>query len=366
MSNFNPPPLHARRGFTLIELLVVIAIIGVLVGLLLPAVQQAREAARRSACTNKLKQLQLAVLNYESVNKKFPAAGRSHEMYGIYQNTNASNRWGWIVHILPFTEQNNLHSTLISHIKATPGFRPWNSHTTTNTELADLHCPSDPNTSRFTNATSRARNSYHASRGDIFMESGHWQPRGPFILGYSGNWGGNAVKAQSMTIAKITDGLSNTIALGEVKIGDLSHSTRNGGYTLTSGIGANTNPGVCAALVGAGGDYTGNAPTNLLQSPGMRMLDSEEGFSLFFTAAPPNYPRCANNHEQWNCLPASSYHPGGATVAMCDGSVRFLNDNIDARPTANRSGGANRKGASQGGLIGALGSVSGGEIAQLP
>ena len=355
-----------KRAFTLIELLVVIAIIGVLVGLLLPAVQQAREAARRSSCVNKLKQLQLAVMNYESVNQRLPSQGRSHEMYAIHQNANASHRWGWTVLILPFAEQANLHSALISRITSTASFRPWNGHATTNTELPDLHCPSDPNTSRFTNGTTRARTSYRANRGDIFMDSTHANIRGPFVTGYSGtqtNWNANTnIKRQSVTIAKITDGTSKTISLGEVRIADLSHSTRNGGYTLTSGINGNTNPGVCAALVGANGDYTGNAPTNLNQSPGMRTFDSEEGFTSFFTAAPPNYPRCANNHEGWNCNPASSYHPGGAVVAMVDGSTRFLNDNIDARPTATRSGGIGRKGASQGGVIGALGSIAGGEV----
>ena len=91
-----------QRGFTLIELLVVIAIIGVLVGLLLPAVQQAREAARRSACTNKLKQMGLACLNYESTTKRLPAAMRSQEMFAIHGTANASDRWSFIVHILPF------------------------------------------------------------------------------------------------------------------------------------------------------------------------------------------------------------------------------------------------------------------------
>ena len=105
-----------RSGFTLIELLVVIAIIGVLVGLLLPAVQQAREAARRSACTNKLKQMGLACLNYESTTKRLPAATRSQEMFAIHGNGNSSDRWSFIVHILPFIEQLPLHQNLIQKI----------------------------------------------------------------------------------------------------------------------------------------------------------------------------------------------------------------------------------------------------------
>ncbi|MFM8708930.1 MAG: DUF1559 domain-containing protein [Planctomycetia bacterium] len=92
-----------REGFTLVELLVVIAIIGTLVGLLLPAVQQAREAARRSACTNNTKQLALACLNYESTRKRLPAA---------QDRDNAATGWSWIVHVLPFVEEVNLYNGL--------------------------------------------------------------------------------------------------------------------------------------------------------------------------------------------------------------------------------------------------------------
>jgi len=100
----------SRRGFTLVELLVVIAIIGTLVGLLLPAVQQAREAARRSACGNNMKQLALSVLNFESTRKRLPAANdRDGNSTGV---NNAG--WSWIVMVLPFMEEVNMHTNLSS------------------------------------------------------------------------------------------------------------------------------------------------------------------------------------------------------------------------------------------------------------
>ena len=114
------------NGFTLIELLVVIAIIGVLVGLLLPAVQQAREAARRSSCTNKLKQMQLAMLNYESTNKKFPAQGCAPEFRAIHPNPQVvPARWGFIPFLLPYLEQMPLHTAMITLIETNSNARPW-------------------------------------------------------------------------------------------------------------------------------------------------------------------------------------------------------------------------------------------------
>ena len=132
----------SRGGFTLIELLVVIAIIGVLVGLLLPAVQQAREAARRSACTNKLKQIGLAALNYESSNKRLPSALRTQETYAIHGQANSSGRWSFIVTLLPFMEQLPLHQTLMDKITIDSGARPW-KETTVNVTMDKIRMTSN-------------------------------------------------------------------------------------------------------------------------------------------------------------------------------------------------------------------------------
>ncbi|MFM9194827.1 MAG: DUF1559 domain-containing protein, partial [Planctomycetia bacterium] len=121
-----------REGFTLVELLVVIAIIGTLVGLLLPAVQQAREAARRSACTNNTKQLGLACLNYESTRKRLPAA---NDRSGA-----GTEGWSWVVHVLPFIEEVNLYNNLST---ATGRFSAdYSALSAGTTKLPQLICPS--------------------------------------------------------------------------------------------------------------------------------------------------------------------------------------------------------------------------------
>ena len=354
-------------GFTLIELLVVIAIIGVLVGLLLPAVQQARESARRSACTNKLKQMQLAMLNYESTFGGLPACARTHEIYNIKGTENSSDRWGFIPILLPFMERVALYEDIITRIKAVPTWKPWQSHATTDTELTELLCPSDPNGSRFTNGTTRGRNSYRFNRGDTRLE--RWQEfkRGPAVTGYT-NWPDTnnptrVPKIQYLRIKDITDGTSNTICLGEARIGDMSGDSRWGGFGIDGAMSDYTvGPATCAALIGADGRYS-SSTTSLGQSVGVRWADSEEGYSHFFTHAAPNYARCGVANESRACVPASSYHPGGAMMAHVDGSVKFYNDDIDAGdPTLKSTGGPQYSGASQRGVLGALGTISGGEV----
>lgn len=363
-----------RSGFTLIELLVVIAIIGVLVGLLLPAVQQAREAARRSSCTNKMKQLGLAALNYESTNGRLPAATRTQEIYAIYQHNNSSNRWSGIVTLLPFVEQMPLHQSLMAHITSTPAFRPWNNHATIQTELTELLCPSDFNGSRFSGAgTSLGRSSYRFNRGDMRIETwDHWPtaaPRGPGAAGWTG-WT-PSVKMQNIEFKDITDGTSNTIMFGEARIADKSGDSRAGGWGVAAGMaGGKAGPAICEALIGADGKYSAAEVGGPFSQPGTRWADSEEGFTSFFTHAAPNSARCAVKAEDWQCNPASSYHQGGAVMTHVDGSVKFYNDNIDAGdPTHEQTGWVNGKGysgVSQRGVIGALGSMNGGEVASAP
>ncbi|MFM8707025.1 MAG: DUF1559 domain-containing protein, partial [Planctomycetia bacterium] len=150
-----------REGFTLVELLVVIAIIGTLVGLLLPAVQQAREAARRSACTNNTKQLGLACLNYESTRKRLPAANDRSAV--------GTAGWSWITHILPFVEEVNLYNNLSS---VTSRFASnYTSMASTYTALPQLVCPS----STLTNppaANTDALTNYKAAAGASLVAAG--------------------------------------------------------------------------------------------------------------------------------------------------------------------------------------------------
>jgi prepilin-type N-terminal cleavage/methylation domain-containing protein len=163
-----------RRGFTLVELLVVIAIIGTLVGLLLPAVQQAREAARRSACGNNMKQLGLACLNFESTRKRLPAA--CDRAGNDTANSNAG--WSWVVMILPFLEEVNMHTNLSS---ATSRFASAYTSAVTltgsgsvlgNMLLPQLVCPSSTNTNPDTSKTSgvQAMTSYKGVAG-VYLQT---------------------------------------------------------------------------------------------------------------------------------------------------------------------------------------------------
>ncbi|MFO1064732.1 MAG: DUF1559 domain-containing protein [Pirellulales bacterium] len=304
-----------KTGFTLVELLVVIAIIGILVGLLLPAVQQAREAARRMQCSNNLHQLGLAMLNYESAYKKLPGGvGR----YGCC--------WGtWQVAILPYIEQ-----TVLFNAYQNQGGADWGARygatvnrTVTSTRIPTLTCPSDtPNAPIGASGTTPAITShnYAVNYGNTsFFQTtlnGINFYGAPFqCYSKSTSDDGPSTLAAALTftniygkptpLADVTDGLSNTLMAAEVLQG---RGTDLRGFTWWGG---------------ASGIVTYLAPNS--SSP-----DVITGGNCTSTAANPKMP-CTTTTTTTapRMMGSRSLHPGGVQVVFCDGHTSFVPNSID-------------------------------------
>ena len=366
-------------GFTLIELLVVIAIIGVLVGLLLPAVQQAREAARRASCTNKIKQLSLAVMNYESAHRAFPPNGFSAELAKVSAGNaeaNAYENWGWITIILPQLEQSALHDQSQTFLAG--GGEPWDTGSKNGVAspflvvIDDLRCPSE--VQQQPSSTKNPGSNYRCNLGDrLFnLESRNdhdW--RGPFgpnqipkrVLA------GQASPLRLCKIKDITDGLSQTFMLAEAATGaprtDSLDTIHPSGLAAVSAI---DRPDDCSADLVNGTYQTARSSSSVF---GTEWGNANPGSTGFFTFMPPNGANCGMGGGQasptaWNktTATASSYHPNGLTTSMCDGSVRFINSDIDAGigSTATWSSHYDSKLPSNYGIWGALGTHNAGEV----
>lgn len=366
-----------RRGFTLVELLVVIAIIGILVGLLLPAVQAAREAARRMQCTNNLKQLSLAQHNHHDVHKKFAPASHNLDWKGALSAGQSFERLSYLTATLPFIEQGSLYNTIAPYALA--GGRPWNNDPRgpTGAQIASpymasisaFRCPSDgislnPDDVRPTN--------YAANRGDIYLNSGDWEWRGVFSNGERGE----------ANFGTMSDGSSNTIMLAELVIG--RQNGVSGQDTILEGtardsigpVGGAFTPALCLATRGPNGTLVAsslqNSWGNTGWGKGRRWGDALNAYTGFFTILPPNGPTCSNDNAESNAMPtASSRHTGGVNTAFCDGSVRFISQSIDTGnltitfpqpPDNTRTYG----GPSFWGVWGSLGSMRGGESVAIP
>ncbi|HEV7223483.1 MAG TPA: DUF1559 domain-containing protein, partial [Pirellulales bacterium] len=213
------------RAFTLVELLVVIAIIGILIALLLPAVQAAREAARRSQCVNNLKQLGLALQNFHDINTQLPTASNQPMLARYAVNGRGqqvptwplhSARWGFHTVLLPYREHQQMYNDFMA--KGVYTQYPWNSGYAFNTTpQPDLICPSDEQSGYVEDiggggsgqGRSLRPTSYHGNRGDYQVANGWWECRGVF------GTGGHVVLNYGM----VSDGLSNTGAISECKIG---------------------------------------------------------------------------------------------------------------------------------------------------
>jgi prepilin-type N-terminal cleavage/methylation domain-containing protein/prepilin-type processing-associated H-X9-DG protein len=359
-------------GFTLVELLVVIAIIGVLVALLLPAVQAAREAARRMQCGNNLKQLALACHNYHDVHKVFPP-----ESIGTTQPPGdwGSNMWkinngerlSWMALTLPFyeqtalaaaIEQGGIASNTDSVNTGKGGAHPlWTGYRPYRVKINSLHCPSD-GTGPATGVNQTARNNYNACVGDeAWNHVGRTNRRGIFS------------HRAGTSVGQVKDGTSNTLFLSEHSIHTQWQSPNctniHGCYVIIAGL--HDNPSLCLATRGPSGTIVGTQPATH-QRRGNSAYAGYPMMSGFNTILPPNSPACANNigEWEWGVFPPDSYHPGGVNVAMGDGSVRFISNNINAGNSATPDPWRSGVKPSPYGVWGALGTKAGGESVQIP
>lgn len=305
---------RSRAGFTLVELLVVIAIIGILVSLLLPAVQAAREAARRMQCSNNLKQHTLALHNYHDTYKTLPPAWLIKPGFTNAAGNNYSI-WGWGALVLPFIEQTTLHTRLDVgrnhlHIAANNAAL----RTTMQLPIPAFRCPSDvgPRTN-----TNRDDFPYTGSNANPLATSNYIGANGSYNLGALPTpvaTRGMFIENQGRNFSEILDGTSNTICLGERRwqIKRTNGAINTVGAGVVFGIERRNAVGTRADVTACGRPKIN---TNAVNEGGTNW--ARRGFS--------------------------SQHPGGAQFSLADGSVRFISETISHDSSANtfqRSGNA--------------------------
>ncbi|MBB3210498.1 prepilin-type N-terminal cleavage/methylation domain-containing protein/prepilin-type processing-associated H-X9-DG protein [Rhodopirellula rubra] len=384
-----------RSGFTLVELLVVIAIIGVLVGLLLPAVQAAREAARRMSCSNNFKQIGLGLHNYHSAYNQLPLHGAGTEDGSLtgggaswWANTTRANQnqLSALVGLTPFIEQQAIWEVIsnpndynkdgtVDYPAMGPSMQNWLDYQPYSTEIPTFRCPSDPGKG----LPAAGRTNYASCGGDAgrwLLYGGRkdapWQPLNT-AQAEEHRAGDRGVFScyTKMRFRDILDGLSNTIAMGEIAtdLGDRDKRTisLDGSWNYP---GPRDNPSLCSE----GTNVDAQRPQ--FWASGVTVDSSSNGrgyqwanrlplHTMMTTILPPNKELCGYDRGvDLVVLPPSSRHQGGVHVLMGDGAVKFITDSIEAgnstAPMVHRWGNAannNQPGAqSPYGLWGALGS----------
>ncbi|MDB5385018.1 MAG: hypothetical protein JWM11_664 [Planctomycetaceae bacterium] len=302
--------LKARKsGFTLIELLVVIAIIAVLIALLLPAVQQAREAARRTQCKNNLKQLGIALHTYHDTFRVFPPGQFNPFGADLVGGAYGGARSCWMQQLLPYVDQAPLYAILSPQMSSGSGAYAWTAHESI---IPGFMCPSDGVNPKVMTAGAGSAAASQGFHGDYVLCAGSTQFTGSGTTGMNGMF----FPLSKISLANVTDGSSNTAMGSEI--------------LLTVDTGSH--------------DLRG------------RYYNTWEGNVLFSTFLPPNTTvgdqssYCINGIRRPcagagnNVQYARSYHIGGAHVLMGDGAIRFVSENIS---TVTWNG---------------LGSIAGGEV----
>ena len=413
---FSRKNLRSPKGFTLVELLVVIAIIGMLIALLLPAVQAAREAARRMQCTNNLKQIALAVHNYHDAFSVCPAFGdgATWNPSDLYPKGGSGAAYSPFVGLLPFFEQQTRYSEVA--FAFTPGLtaaeygtaRPYGSPYGTPAgvpqnmafrgKLPSLLCPSDGGSSDIGTDSSTPTN-YCFSQGDFntyyyYQDLSYpdnwtsWNPRTLFPDAWPASW------QTKKNFSAVSDGLSNTIIISErcVSLGEGEDlNSRSGMITYFS---AHTSPPSALLLYKDGNTFKNIPDDNWTPWSGQGRYFGYVQFNMchFNTMMPPNTiagnygyggrvgggPQGPNEVGQYcSYLPPTSYHTGGVNGAMGDGAVKFFSDAIQTDLSAVWPAGSARgygpnnyirgaSGRSIYGVWGALGSINGAESVGAP
>jgi prepilin-type N-terminal cleavage/methylation domain-containing protein len=322
-----------RKGFTIVELLVVIAIIGILISLLLPAVQAAREAARRLECINHLKQISLAIMNHENSTKRFPTGGWGWKWVGDPDRGSGQNQpGGWAYNILPFMEQGVLHNMGAGQ----KGTTKYNAAAEMiGLPLPEFICPTrraavlypyhpniTPQTFNATSTSSAARTDYAINRGDFFVD----RIEGPVSYDdTSYKWPdttqitGISFIRSVVKVTDITDGLSNTYLVGEKYLNSQEY---------TSGKELGDDSSICQGDDYDNARYVGHA--HFIMQDGKPVIED----------LPVLPVKDMRTYSDDFCF--GSAHPSTWQMSFCDGSVHSITYDINAelhRRLGNRSDG---------------------------
>ena len=308
--------LRVQRGFTLVEVLVVIAVIAILIGLLLPAVQSAREASRRAGCENNLKQLGLALANYEATVGAYPFG-----VGGGGPPGNVVNRWSLQSQLLLYLEQTALYNTI--NFAGSPWLNPGaalgvENQTALSTRLAGFLCPSD--TDRISDPFNTAHNSYRGCAGTLPY---NLKDDSPDQSGRNNGafWFQSAVRTSNMI-----DGLSNTAIFSERCMGDVTSPDPLSNYYI-----ADDSLEACLESLENSTPYLSDP----YAGSGARWADGNAIYTRYHHLFSPGKPSCLLGGT-WDfdspvAVTANSRHPGGVNLMTADGSARFVKQTVDIK-----------------------------------